>query len=330
MNKKLPKKSVPKIWVLVDNRIGNANQALALATRLNIKYEVKNISYNNFGKLPNCLLKFYPLHIKRPLFNDLIIQEKPDIIISSGRRTAPLAIYLKKFFGNKSKIIQIMRPDLIPEIFDLVILPQHDNYAYNSPNIFRIIGALNDIQNQLTTSAEKIHNHYPDLKKFMAVLIGGSNKKYNFSIKDAKSLIQILKNLYSHHSLSLFISFSRRTPTKIKKLFKNEFLWPHIIYDPEEDLPNPYPEIIGAADYIITTADSISMCSEAAGTGKPIYIFCPKNFKLIKHKFFIQQLVDLGIVKILDENIEFLTNYEYTPLREVNKVVEMVKKSFFT
>ena len=71
------------------------------------------------------------------------------------------------------------------------------------------------------------------------------------------------------------------------------------------------------------------MCSEAASTGKPIYVFCPQNFKLKKHRFFIQQLADLGIVKILEQNTTFLVKYSYEPLHEIDKVVEIVKTRFF-
>ena len=42
----LSNKSYPDIWVLVDNRTGGANQALALAARLSPRYQVKNIKYN--------------------------------------------------------------------------------------------------------------------------------------------------------------------------------------------------------------------------------------------------------------------------------------------
>ena len=35
---------------------------------------------------------------------------------------------------------------------------------------------------------------------------------------------------------------------------------------------NPYFGMLGAADAIVVTADSVSMISEAAATGKPVYI----------------------------------------------------------
>jgi mitochondrial fission protein ELM1 len=47
---------LPRAWVLVDNRIGNANQAIELAEKLGETFEIKHIEYNAFGKLPNALL----------------------------------------------------------------------------------------------------------------------------------------------------------------------------------------------------------------------------------------------------------------------------------
>lgn len=321
--------SHPKIWVLIDNRTGNANQALALASKLGVGYQVKKFHYNILAMLPNFLLGFWPIYVKKSLLDSLKMQDAPDIIISSGRRTAPLAIYLKKIFKNQTKIIQIMRPNLSPKEFDLIILPQHDNYNYILPNIVRIIGALNDVQKSMFEAKSLLRNNYPKVKKFIAVIIGGATKKYNFSIADAESLSDIIRSISDNHSIPLFVTFSRRTPKQVKLIFKKKLLSPHILYDPEENLPNPYPGIIGEGEYIITTADSISMCSEAASTGKPIYVFCPKSFKLKKHRFFIQQLVDLSIVKMLDYNTTFLDKYNYEPLHEIDKVAEIVKKRFF-
>lgn len=329
MNSNLNKPSHPKIWVLTDNRIGNANQALALAAKLHTNYQVKNFQYNNFALLPNFFLVLWPMHVKKSVLDELKSQDAPDIIISSGRRTAPLAVYLKKILKNNIKIIQIMRPSLDPKEFDLIVLPQHDNYNYTLPNIVRVIGALNNVQTSMPEAQALLRNNYPDIKNFIAVIIGGSTKRYDFTTVNAELLSNTIGIISENHSLPLFITFSRRTPKQIKEIFIAKFLWPHIIYDPEENLPNPYPGIIGEGEYIITTTDSISMCSEAASTGNPIYVFCPPDFKLKKHRFFIQQLADLNIVKMLEPNATFLAKYNYESLHEIDKVAEIIKKRFF-
>ncbi len=326
MDGDLSNKSCPDIWVLVDNRTGGANQALALAARLSSRYQVKNIQYNKFGALPSFVLVSWPINIKKSVLNELESQNPPDIIISSGRRTAALAIYLKKIFNNKIKVIQIMLPGLHPKLFDLVILPQHDNYNYTLPNIVRVVGALNDVQSSMLQIKSAFRANYPEPLNFIAVIIGGSTKSYKFSVETAEFLSNKILAISAYHSLPAFISFSRRTPKDVKEIFKNKFSWPRIIYDTEENLLNPYPGIIGEGEYIIITADSISMCSEAASTGRPIYVFYPENFKLKKHRFFVQQLIDIGVARTLDQTTTFLEKYDYEPLYEIDKVIGIINK----
>lgn len=313
----------PKIWVLVDSRVGNSNQAIALADELGKMYETKYIEYNCLARLPNFILALWPFHVKQNTLKKLWSDELPSIIISSGRRTAALAAYLKKLSNDKLKIIQIMRPDINPSKFELIILPQHDAFTQTLPNVVRIIGALNGIQKKLPVAATEFTQNYPNLEKFIAVILGGSNKKWDFNLDNAELLADKINILSQNHSMPLFISFSRRTPENVEKLFRDEFHWPHIIYDPADSGTNPYPGIIAKANYIITTADSISMCSEAAATGKPLYVFMPDNFHLKKHKFFIQQLVDLEIIKRLDNSTNHLEDYKYEPLVEITKVAKL-------
>lgn len=318
--------TVPKIWVLVDNRIGNANQAIVLAEKINQPFEIKQITYNYFGKLPNSILSLFPIHVKSKILKQLKTENIPNIIISAGRRTAALAVHLKKLSNNKSKIIQIMRPNLDPKEFELIILPQHDIYNYTLPNIVRILGALTNVHEKLPTIKDSFEKKYPDIKNFIAVIIGGSTKNYKLTMENAHELGNAISTIADNHSLALFITFSRRTPKNVKEYFQKNFPWPNICYDPASGEQNPYPAILGSAEFIISTSDSISMCSEAASTGKPIYIYRPNNFTLKKHNFFVQQLVDLGIVRRLDKNTNFLEPYNYEPLSEINKVVEIIQK----
>lgn len=313
------------IWVLTDNKTGNNNQAIALAEELGLGYEIKKISYNFLGILPNFLLGTHPVHIKKRVLQSLKIEELPKLIISSGRRTAVLAAYFKKQYASKVIVAQIMRPAINPEFFDYIILPEHDNFNYASPKVIRVIGALGYIQEKLEAGRELLGKHYPEAKNFIAVFLGGSTKSYNFTDKIAVPLLSSLKQIANNHSLSLFVSFSRRTPEEVKKVIRDNLSSPHIIFDPASEMPNPYFGMLAEAKYVIVTADSISMCSEIASTGKPFYIFCPDEFNLKKHRFFIQQLIDLRIAKKLDLKSGYLENYSYEPLCEVKKVAHIIR-----
>lgn len=327
--KKKPKQKEPKIWVFIDDRIGAANQAIDLAEEIGTNFEIKKIEYNFFVHLPNFFLSIFPIYVKKSIFEKLKKEKAPDLIISSGRRPAALALYFKKFFKRKTKVIQIMRPNLGPREFEMIILPQHDSFNHTLPNVVRIIGALSNVQGKIEKTQEEFKNKYPEIDKFIAVIIGGSTQNYTLTLKSAKKLGEVLTVVANNHSLPLFISFSRRTPSNVKKYFREEFSWPHVIYDPVDQGFNPYPAMLDQAEYVVATTDSISICSEVAGTGKPIYVFSPEDFKLKKHNFFIQQLVDLGIAKRLESTASYLEKYDYNPLEEVKKVAKLIKDKIF-
>ncbi|AAY62021.1 RPE5 domain protein [Rickettsia felis str. Pedreira] len=384
-----------KIYVLADDRTGNTNQAIALAEKLTEEYTIIRLQYNCLAKLPNFLLKYYPIHIKSELLQDIMAKPLPDMIITAGRRTAVLAFYLKKKFES-IQLIQIMQPSLPYYAFDAVILPYHDQRHCKAlnvipakagiqkkvlelldsrlcgndteyKNIIPINGAINNVTEKFAAASLELQKHYPDLKHFIAAIIGGNNKKFNFNEDEAILFSSLLNKIYTNQQIPFFISFSRRTPQAVKSIIKNNMPSSTIIYDPNEDtgytvdtskvgsqisgepaeriiirehrrvpkfdvpnlevstVYNPYIAMLANAKYIISTADSISMCSEVASSGKPLYIFCPSNFNSSKHKIFIKQLVEQKIAKTFDESVTMLEEYSYKPLNEAERVAEIIK-----
>jgi mitochondrial fission protein ELM1 len=318
------------IWVLTDFRTGNAVQAIALAQSLGMNYSIKKIEYNLLAKFPNFLLGSHCAHITYESKQQLITDNPPKLIISSGRRTALVAAYLKRKYSIV-KLVQIMRPNINVNIFDLLVLPQHD--AFNiSPNsscsIIRTIGALNNIPDKIEKYQDYLLHKYPSMKSFIGVLVGGDTKDYKFSVRDANELATSVENAISYNGIPAFISFSRRTPQHVKDVFTKIFAWPNILYDPTTELDatnNPYIGILKLSKFLILTCDSVSMCSEAASTGKPIYIYSPPKFNSKKHKYLIQQLIDLNIAKPLTASTGVIEEYHYNALQEVDKIADYVR-----
>ena len=70
-----------------------------------------------------------------------------------------------------------------------------------------------------------------------------------------------------------------------------------------------YLSALAISNYIVVTCDSTSMISEAALTGKPVYIAMMKSFKPTgRFKKFYSQLRDLGITRELKDRVE---NWSY-------------------
>ena len=78
------------------------------------------------------------------------------------------------------------------------------------------------------------------------------------------------------------------------------------------------------ADIIIVTCDSISMISEAAITGKPIYVaqIPPKRDD---HRFrqFRDLFSKLNIIKNLNNSLEI---WKYEKLDETNRIANLIKQ----
>ena len=72
--------------------------------------------------------------------------------------------------------------------------------------------------------------------------------------------------------------------------------------------------------------DSTSMISEAALTGKPIYVAdIPTNKNDIRIRKFRQLFSKLNIIKKLDNNLE---SWDYERLDETSRVATEIKKKF--
>ena len=81
---------------------------------------------------------------------------------------------------------------------------------------------------------------------------------------------------------------------------------------------------LSLAKYIVVTCDSTSMISEAAITGKPIYIAdIPAKRNDQRFKTFRELFNKLNITKNLNEKLEI---WNYKSLNETARIAEEIKK----
>jgi len=85
-----------------------------------------------------------------------------------------------------------------------------------------------------------------------------------------------------------------------------------------------YLSALSISDYVVVTCDSTSMISEAAITGKPIYVaqMIAKKSNLRFQKFF-SQFKQLNIIKDLTDKIDL---WSYDRLDEVNRISPIINE----
>jgi len=105
----------------------------------------------------------------------------------------------------------------------------------------------------------------------VAVMLGGTNRRYRISADMADEMAARLANFAAKTGASLAMITSRRTPVDLlDRLTSSLDKTCYAVLDQHDD--NPYPGILGIADAVIVTSDSVNMISEATVTGLPVLI----------------------------------------------------------
>jgi len=112
-----------------------------------------------------------------------------------------------------------------------------------------------------------------------------------------------------------------RTPKKIIEMAQNYFDKNQIVISNVDK--KAYLSSLQLADHIVVTCDSTSMISEAALTGKPIYVAqMPAIKKNNRFKDFFELFESLNIIKSLGTSIE---DWNYEKLDETQRISSYIK-----
>jgi mitochondrial fission protein ELM1 len=259
--------------VLADDRPGDANQALAVAEALAWPFTIKPIRYGPLARLPNTLLGA-SLHHLTGAPRAALVPPWPDVVIAAGRRTAPVARWLKR---RQPRLfhVQLMWPGSARGI-DLIAAPAHDGRAGRGPVLLTAGPPHRITPTRLATAAEALAPRLAGLPRpYVACLVGGSNRRTPFTPADAQALAHAASRLAQARGGSLLVTTSRRTGAACTAALSGALAGPHFLHPFTSAGDNPYLGLLGAADGLIVTADSAAMCVEACATGKPVFLFHP-------------------------------------------------------
>ena len=151
--------------------------------------------------------------------------------------------------------------------------------------------------------------------------MGGPNKYYNYNSTDIDQIFSKVKKNFINDGYQLIFIPSMRTPQRIIEMAKNYFDKNQIIITNVDK--KAYLSSLKLADHIVVTCDSISMISEAAITGKPIYVAQmnsrKKNFRFLK---FFESFKALNIIRDLENSVD---EWSYEKLNETDKISRYIK-----
>ena len=303
--------------LLTEGMHGMISQVEGLAKALNLEFIHEKIELNNFWKMiPPKLTPVKDFVFK----ND--ISKKFNVVISCGRKSVVPSIFLKKKFGSKIMNIHIQDPKVSLNNFDFVIAPEHD--GLEGINVLKTKGAIHYLTDK--ELLESINYLKPRIKKekMITFICGGPTKYYSFNNEIIEKIFVTTKKNFIDKGYQLIFIPSIRTPQRIIEKAKNFFDNDQIVITNVDK--KAYLSSLKLAHHIVVTCDSTSMISEAAMTGRPVYVAqmpAIKNNKRFQKFFELFQSLD--ITKDLGDTVE---EWNYKKLNETQRISRYIEKQF--
>lgn len=257
-------------WVITDGAAGNQRQALALANMLEMPIQHLQLE----PRAPWSWLAPRLTLGARSALSDTQQQQFappwPAVAIGCGRLSAPYTRLLRRLSQGRCYTVQILDPRVSPRHWDTVIAPQHDQIE--GPNVLRPLGSLNPVDDAWLEDGREADPAFAELPRpRVGVLVGGPRKGIALDAAYAEQLAAKLLGRQRIEGGSLLVLASRRTPPAFIEVMRHRLAGTTgLVWAGEDDGGNPYPGVLGWADRLVVTPDSVNMLSEACAVGCPV------------------------------------------------------------
>lgn len=257
--------------MLTDDRAGNRTQAVGLAEALGAPYHVKDLRFGLLSRLHNWILGASAAGLDRRS-RALMVPPWPRLVIAAGRRTAPVARWIKRESGRRSLIVQLGRKGgQDPRPFDAVVTPIHTGLPGHPKRIETLV-PLNRVSDDALGAAAAAADPFDGgPRPHVALLVGGATARQMFDAAAARRLgVEVARSVRRASGTLVAVTSRRTGPIATDALAAGLGDGGKVLAN---DPVNPYLACLGRADVIVVTGDSESMIAEATATGKAVYIY---------------------------------------------------------
>lgn len=312
------------VWVLADDRTGDVAQCLGVAESLGWPFAVKDIAYGPLAVLHN-VFRGPTLTGLTPDSRAGLVPPWPRLVIACGRRTAPVARWIKRRSG--AFVAQIMDPGPGGRAgIDLIAVPSHDRIRLPEGRALRILGAPHRLTPaRLAEAAAHWHPRFAALPRpWLTVMVGGSTRRRDFPLGLATHLGETVSALARAAGGSVLLSTSRRTGRAAEHALLAAVEAPRFVHRWGTGGDNPFMGMVALADAVVVSGDSMSMCTEATMCPGPFYIWSPPGWVTDKHTRMHQALYKAGYARPLADGVP-LAGWTHPPLNPAAAIAAAIR-----
>lgn len=269
---------MPAIWLIDAYRAGERGQVHALTgaleNALGWPVEIKKLAYRKHVVMPHVLgLASISGITDESRLN--LLEPWPDLVIASGVRNEPVCRWIREQSGGRTRYVHVGRPWGSLDSFDAVVTTPQYRVPHHSAVVQNMLTLHSVTRRRLNEAAVRHSAITAGLPgPHTAVVIGGDSGPFTFGPKAARRLALEVSAQALRSGGSLLITTSARTDPAAVLALRDTLTAPNFFYPwRANDEVNPYLGILGLADNIVVTGDSIAMLSEACATSKPVQIF---------------------------------------------------------
>ncbi len=264
----------PRIWAVASYRAGENSQIFGLAGRLNGETQVKRLHYRAIASTVGLIRSASARGIDLAR-SDALEPPWPDLLISSGLKNEPVCRWIKQQNNDRTQLVFLGRTWARRSAFDLVIttpqyrLPREPNVVHNLMTQHGVVPA------RLAADRARWEDRFAQLQRpLLGVLIGGDSGPFVLGRRAAQRLAARIDAMVGARGGSAIITTSARTRPEVADVLEAALHVPAWLHRYRRDDPdNPYFAILGHADALLVSSDSVAMLSEAAATARPVHIF---------------------------------------------------------
>lgn len=243
------------------------------------------------------------------------------LVIGCGRQAA-LATRLLRERGART--VQILDPRIAPSHWDVVVVPGHDRLR--GSNVLTLLGSVNPVDDGWLGAARAAFAEFGRLPTpRTALLVGGPTRHMRMRRRDLDRWLDLVRATVEREHGSVLVTTSRRTPAPFVERVQARLKGlPGLVWTGSVDGRNPYAALLGWADRIVCTADSVNMLSEASATRVPVFV-AGAELAAGRPGRFVESLHVRGRTRPLAQD---LSPFDCEPLRETDRIAAALRERF--
>ncbi|MDX6748632.1 ELM1/GtrOC1 family putative glycosyltransferase [Geminicoccaceae bacterium 1502E] len=262
---------LPRVWVLTGDGETSDRQAVELARALGWPFEAKGLAFNGLQHLPNRILGASLKSLDQK-GSDRLEAPWPDLVISAGRRTVPVAAWIRARAGGRTRLVQIGRPRAAYELFDLIVttpqwrLPIRDNVLHVAAPLAGVPAG------RLEAARTRWQERLAGLPQpHVALVVGVDKGPFVLDAARAGELGRQVSALAAEKGGSVLLLTRPKTPAAAREALIAALAVPHhAVQAAPGEGDDAQAAFLALAAEVVATGDEVDALAEACLAGKPV------------------------------------------------------------